>query len=144
MNDKPQVGLGVIILRDDGKILVAKRKGSHAPCYSIPGGHLELGEAFEDGAIREVDEEHGIQIHDPKVIAVTNNLATHQSEGLHYISVILLASSFTGTPKIKEPNKCEEILWIGPKHLPEPHFDASRLGVNCWLKDVMYLSYDLS
>ncbi|WP_257295326.1 hypothetical protein [Endozoicomonas sp. YOMI1] len=27
----PRVGIGVIIVRDDGKILVGKRKGSHAP-----------------------------------------------------------------------------------------------------------------
>ncbi|WP_134596929.1 NUDIX domain-containing protein, partial [Pseudomonas aeruginosa] len=39
----PQVGVGVLILRD-GKVLLGRRKGSHgAGCWSAPGGHLELG-----------------------------------------------------------------------------------------------------
>lgn len=42
----PRIGIGVIILNKDGKILVGKRKGSHAQFYSIPGGHLEVGETF--------------------------------------------------------------------------------------------------
>jgi len=86
-----QVGVGVIIVRTDGKILIAKRTNSHAPYYSIPGGTLELGETFEAGAIREVQEEHGITILHPRVIAVTNNLETYSESGLHFISVILVA-----------------------------------------------------
>ncbi len=44
----PQVGVGVLILRD-GKVLLGRRKGSHgAGCWSAPGGHLEFGEAVED------------------------------------------------------------------------------------------------
>ncbi len=53
---EPKVGIGVIIIRNDGKILIGKRKGSHAPYWSIPGGHLDLGESFEQAAIREIYE----------------------------------------------------------------------------------------
>lgn len=46
----PQVGVGVLILRD-GKVLLGRRKGSHgAGCWSAPGGHLEFGEVVEDCA----------------------------------------------------------------------------------------------
>ena len=44
----PRVGVGVILLNPQGKILLGKRKGSHAPYWSIPGGHLEHGESFEE------------------------------------------------------------------------------------------------
>ena len=47
---RPKVGVGVIIVNDAGKILVGKRKGSFAEFYSIPGGHLEMGETFEEAA----------------------------------------------------------------------------------------------
>lgn len=47
MTSEPKVGIGVIIVKDDGHILVGKRKASHTPYWSIPGGHLELGESFE-------------------------------------------------------------------------------------------------
>ena len=54
----PKVGLGVIIVNKDGNILIGKRKGSHAQKYSIPGGHLEIGETFEQGTIRENESPH--------------------------------------------------------------------------------------
>jgi mutator protein MutT len=137
-NNTPRVGLGIIIEDEAGNILVAKRTTKHAPKYSIPGGKLEPGETFEQGAIREVQEEHGITIINAKVIAVTNNLETYKEEGVHSISIVLLAKSFEGEPKIMEPHKCSEILWVDPRKLPLPHFDASRLGVECYLKNSFY------
>ena len=72
------------------------------------------------------------------MIAVTNNLETYREEGKHYISVVLLASAWDGMLKIMELDKCEEQRWVDPKDLPLPHFDASRLGVECYLKHSFY------
>ena len=134
----PKVGLGIIIVNKDGNILIGKRKGSHAKKYSIPGGHLATGETFEQGAIREIKEETDLDILEPKVIAVTNNLETYKEEGKHYISVILLATKYSGELKNMEPEKCENWNWINPKKLPQPHFDASILGVKCYLNKNFY------
>jgi ADP-ribose pyrophosphatase YjhB (NUDIX family) len=100
---RPKVGLGVVIVNSEGKILIGKRKGAHAQKYSIPGGHLHVGETFEAGAIREIKEETNLDIFDPKVIAVSNNLETFRTEGKHYISIILLAEKFSGEPQVMEP-----------------------------------------
>ena len=135
---KPGVGLGVIILNSEGKILIQKRIGSHAQKYSIPGGGLELGETFEEGASREIQEEVGITLKNPQVIAVTNNLETYRTENVHYISVVLIAEAFEGKPKIMEPEKCSELIWCDPTDLPQPHFDASRLAIECYLNDSVY------
>ena len=97
-----------------------------------------MGETFEVGAIREIKEETDLDIKDPKVIAVTNNLETYREEGKHYISVVLVADTFSGELKLMEPNKCEGWEWVDPKNLPMPHFDASRLGVECYLKQSFY------
>jgi 8-oxo-dGTP diphosphatase len=138
-HEVPSVGLGVIIVNKIGQILLGKRSGNHAPYWSIPGGKLELGESFERGAIREVNEEHGIDIIDPEVIGVTNNLRTYKSEGLHFISVILVAREFNGEPNILEPEKCSELMWADPTSLPTPHFDASELGIKCYLENIPYV-----
>jgi len=138
MEERPKVGLGVVIVNSRGEILVGKRKGSHAQKYSIPGGHLDLGETFEAGAIREIKEETDLDVKNPRVIAITNNLETYKEEGKHYISVVLLADKYEGDLKLMEPDKCEAWLWIDPKKIPEPHFDASKLGVQCYLKNSFY------
>lgn len=140
--NRPRVGLGVILINQGGKVLIGKRKNSHAPYYSIPGGHLDPGETFEDGAIREIKEETDLDIKNPQVIAVTNNLETYRKEGLHYISIALLAQDFSGTLKIMEPEKCDEWLWVDPKNLPIPHFDASRMAIACYLEKRFYKKFE--
>jgi 8-oxo-dGTP diphosphatase len=138
MKEYPKVGVGVIICNKEGKILVGKRIGSFAQKYSIPGGIPDLGEQFEDTAIREVKEETDLDIVNPEVIAVTNNLQTFKEEGIHFVSIVLLAKEFSGKPKIMEPNKCREWRWVDPKNLPQPHFDASNYAVQCYLDSVIY------
>ncbi|SMY32335.1 nucleotide triphosphate diphosphatase NUDT15 [Photobacterium andalusiense] len=130
----PMVGIGIIIVNQQGQILIGKRKNSHAPYYSIPGGHMELGETFSQCATREVEEETGLIIYEPQVIAVTNNLATYHESGKHYISVALLATDFSGELTLKEPDKCEGWLWVDPTQVPSPQFDASEQSIQCYLE----------
>jgi mutator protein MutT len=135
---RPRVGVGVIIVNQDSHILVGKRKGSFAQKYSIPGGSINIGETFEVAAIREIKEEINLDIWEPKVIAVTNNLETYKEEGKHYVSIILLVNKYFGELKNMEPEKCEDWIWVDPNKIPQPHFDASRLAVECYLKNSFY------
>ncbi|MFK8004817.1 MAG: NUDIX hydrolase [Saprospiraceae bacterium] len=136
---RPNVGIGIIIQNAKGEILVGKRKGSHSPFYSIPGGHLEMGESFEEGIKKEVLEETGLIIKNPVVIGITNNLRTFETTGIHHVSVNLFTDKFEGTPKVMEPEKCEKWFWVKPENLPQPHFDASEFAVECYLKKQFYL-----
>lgn len=135
---RPHIGIGVIILNPDGHVLIGKREGSHAPYWSIPGGYLEAGESFEAAAIREVKEETGLDIANPSVLCVSNNLETFGQEGLHVISVCLLAKEFSGTLTLMEPAKCSGWQWCDPADLPEPHFEASRQAISCYLEGKYY------
>ena len=136
--DRPKVGIGVIIINENSEILIGKRKGSHAPYFSIPGGHLELGETFEETAIREIKEETGISIRNPKVIGVTNDLITYKNENKHFVSIVLITNEFSGKAELKEPDKCESWQWVDPQKLPLPHFKASEMAVECYLKKEFY------
>jgi 8-oxo-dGTP diphosphatase len=126
------VGLGIIILRKDGKVLIGKRSGKFVPEYSIPGGRLEVGEAFEEGACREVKEETGITITNLKIVNVTNNIETYKKTGKHYISVNFVSTDFEGRPRVMEKDKCEKYIWCDPKNVPEPHFEASKKGLEMY------------
>lgn len=136
---RPGVGIGVIIQNQKKQVLIGKRKGSHAPYYSIPGGHLELGETFEEGAIKEVSEETGLLIRNLKVIAVTNNLKTYKEEYKHYVSVILFTNDYEGECIVMENDKCEEWIWCHLDEIPNPQFDASEYAIECFRTDTFYI-----
>jgi 8-oxo-dGTP diphosphatase len=57
----PQLVVGVVLLRDDGAALLQHRDDietiSDPGLWVFPGGHVEEGEAPEQGAVREFEEE---------------------------------------------------------------------------------------
>lgn len=116
----PQVGVGVFVFRD-GKFLMQKRQGAHGEgSWSLPGGHLEFGESFEDAAAREVKEETDCEIINVAFGAVTNDIFTYENK--HYVT-IWMASDWQGNePTIREPEKCAEQEWVDFDSLPEPLF----------------------
>ncbi|MGY0161851.1 nucleotide triphosphate diphosphatase NUDT15 [Edwardsiella tarda] len=133
------VGVGVIIVNADGQILMGKRCGSHAPYWSIPGGHVEAGESFEQAAIREVAEECALQIATPHFVGVTNNLQTWRDEGVHTVSIIMqVAAPSMGEAQRCEPHKCEGWQWCDPRQLPQPCFEACSQGIALWLTQQHY------
>lgn len=120
MNNRPQVGIGVIVMRD-GKVLMHLRKGSHGGgTWSFPGGHLEYGETPEQCALREVAEECGVIIANLRRGPYTNDV--HESEDKHYITLFILADWAGGETQVLEPNKCERWEWCDWNAMPEPIF----------------------
>jgi ADP-ribose pyrophosphatase YjhB (NUDIX family) len=59
----PVVGIGAVILTDEGQVVLVKRRNEPlAGQWSLPGGGLELGESLEAGTAREVLEETGLVV----------------------------------------------------------------------------------
>jgi 8-oxo-dGTP diphosphatase len=120
--DKPnvRVGVGVFVFKD-GKFLVQKRQGAHgAGTWSLPGGHLEHGESFEDTARREVLEETGMTIKGVQFGGVTNDI--FELEGKHYVTIWMVSDWEAGEVVNMEPEKCTVQMWCDFDNLPEPLF----------------------
>ncbi len=50
-----KVGIGVLVINKENRILLGKRKSERGEnTYSLPGGHLEFGESFEECAIKRI------------------------------------------------------------------------------------------
>ena len=119
MGEKPQVGTAIIIT-NNGKVLLMKRKGSHSPgTWSTPGGHLDFGETPEDCAAREAKEEVGVDVVDIRFRSVTNDL--FEASGRHYITVWMEGKPL-GEPFIASKREVEEIGWFPWDALPQPLF----------------------
>lgn len=136
MEERPKVGVGVVVVKD-GKILIGERLVSHgAGTWMIPGGHLELGETFEECALREVYEETGLtDLEITELIRVGNDRVYDK----HFVTIGMVAVWKSGEPKIMEPGKSENWKWIDPNELPENIFLPSKWCIENWLAKTIYL-----
>ena len=133
---KPKVGIGVMVMKD-GKVLLGKRNGSHgAGEYAWPGGHLEYMESFEACAKREVMEETGMEIRNVTFMRLMN---LKEYAPKHYVDVGLVAHWQSGEPRVMEPDRIEGWDWYDLDNLPQPLFsaipsylEAHRTGRNFW------------
>ncbi len=121
---RPSVGIGVFVWKD-GKFLMGKRRGSHGhDTWSIPGGHLEFGESWEECAKREVLEETGLRVNNVRFLAATNDLFPDDNK--HYTTIWVECDWVSGQPSITEPDKWVDQEWRTFDTLPSPLFEP------CW------------
>ena len=74
--------------------------------YAFPGGHIEEGEGLVESVIREVYEETGLTIADPKLVAVKD---WEPDEGGRYIVFCYKATEFTGQLRSSDEG---EVSWV--------------------------------
>ena len=117
----------MIIVDNDNKILLQKRKGSKLwpGYYALPAGHIDEGENQYDALVREAKEELDIEINPKDIInsyvVLRRNFFEIDGKKLEpYIDYYFEISKYKGIPKIIELNKCEELIWSNINDLPEP------------------------
>jgi 8-oxo-dGTP diphosphatase len=138
LDNRPKIGIGIMIFKEN-KILLGKRRGSHgAGEYAFPGGHLEYMESFSECAIREINEECGIEIQNIRFQFLANVTKYYPK---HYVHINLLADWAKGEPKILEPNKCEKWAWYDLCNLPTPLFEMSKMAVKSYLTNTNYYDF---
>jgi mutator protein MutT len=116
--DRPRVIVDVsLLLRDGDRILLGRRSGSGfaGGLYSLPAGHLELGETVVDSLIREAREELGITIAPGDVAFVQ---VMHNAFGLGRLAFFFEVRTWSGEVTNTEPGKCDHLRWFDLTDLP--------------------------
>ena len=103
----------VIIISEEGKIVMAKVKRGHfVGAWTLPGGYLDYLEHPEQGAVRETLEELGLDIElDGIAPLISENIFT--DEGINFVSFTYRSSvnsdDVSFTPKEDE---IAEVAWL--------------------------------
>jgi ADP-ribose pyrophosphatase YjhB (NUDIX family) len=109
--NRPVVGVSTLVL-DQGRALLVKR--GKAPLFgywSLPGGHVELGESLAEAAVREVREETGLDADNLKAIE-TLEIVSRDAEGgvaSHFVLVVFRGEG-TGVPRAGDD--AAEARWV--------------------------------
>ena len=89
-----------------GNILVQDRKDPSWPGLCFPGGHVEPGESFVESVIREVWEETGLTIDNPRLCGTKQFQTKH---GERYVVFFYKTDRFSGELKSSDEG---EVFWI--------------------------------
>ena len=130
--DQPIVGVGAVIVCE-GKILLEKRKNEPSRGkWTIPGGLVELGESLESAVVREVKEETSLEVDNPRLLDVVDNVDLDESGKVKYHFVIVdyfVTAECVGD--LKAASDADDLKWV-PFNEVEA-FDLTR-SFRCFFK----------
>lgn len=86
---RPHIGVGILLVRNQKLLLVKRKYNPDAGYWSIPGGHLDLGERVEDAAEREGLEETGFRVKVTNLAGIINKIMYDKNGKIEYHYVLI-------------------------------------------------------
>lgn len=134
--ERPIVGVGVVVWREDKVLLVRRSKPPRQGSWSLPGGAQDLGETVFEAARREIMEETSLDIEVLGLVDVVDSIR-HDDAGrvrYHYTLVDVVAEWRAGEATALDD--AAAAAWFEPEAL-------SGLGLWSETERVIALSRDL-
>ena len=111
---RPEVGVGALVARD-GKVLLVRRSNPPGKGkWSVPGGHLELGESIYRAAARELEEETGV-IGEPIGVVEISELIERDDRGAvlyHYVLIDVLVDPRSSPYDARARSDASDVMFI--------------------------------
>lgn len=116
------VGLAAILIDKEGRVLLEKRTDNGK--YCLPGGSINFDETVKEGLIREVYEETGIQIEDPKLFMILSGKKEEfvypNGDVTDYVDLIFYAYLKEGQePRMNHDDESSEVKFYSLDQLPD-------------------------
>ena len=90
----------------NGSVLVQERVGGRWSGIAFPGGHVESGESFTKSVVREVEEETGYTLENPRLCGIKQ---FPTDEGARYVILLYKADRFHGTLRSSDEGR---VFWV--------------------------------
>ena len=105
MSRKSEIELtNMCLICDGNKVLVQEKVGTKGLVF--PGGHVEEGESLLESVVREMKEETGLTIENPKICGFKDWI---QEDGTRYIVLLYKTHKFIGELKSSDEGR---VFWI--------------------------------
>ena len=110
----PEATVGALVVNERGEVLIV-RSHKWGDKYTVPGGHIELGERAEDAIRREVKEETGLEAEPVELLIVQQAIYPkdfHKQEHYVFMDFVLKAKS----SKVQlDGRELQDYVWVRPE-----------------------------
>ncbi len=118
----PKVDLRAGVIRD-GKILLVREREDN--CWTLPGGWGDVCETPSNGVVREVLEESGFVVNNPRLVAIKDRaIHPYRPEFPYHIYKLFFLCEYQGG-EAQDNIEISEIDFFAPETLP--HLSLSRV-----------------
>lgn len=113
------VGAVAVVTNPEGSLLfVSQTRGPFAGYWLLPGGTIEPGESAEDAVIRELHEETGITIREPRFQALYELRGRWVGGAYHIMLLAFRGESEEKIPFGFQGDHVDSVQWADPNRLP--------------------------
>lgn len=111
-SSRPIATVGALIENDEGRVLMVKtHKWGHR--WGIPGGKIEKGESSVDALRREIREETGLLIDEPRFVMVQDCIDSQEFyQAEHFLLLNYVARRSSGEVVLND--EAQEFQWLKP------------------------------
>lgn len=112
----PEVGVGAVVWKGDRVLLICRGHAPRKGSWSLPGGRQQLGETVNEGVVREVREEAGIEIRILDTVAVIDLIEREGGAIAYHYTVIDVAAEWV-SGEARAGDDAAEVAWALPNEL---------------------------
>ncbi len=131
-----------LILKKDNKVLFVRRQntGFQDNQYGLVAGHVEEGESFREGVVREALEEVNAKV-SPDSLKYVHTMHRYQTPDNIRIDVFFETTEWSGELKNMEPEKHSEFVWLDINNLPDDTQDFTAYALKEIVNGKTYSEY---
>ncbi|MBM3898151.1 MAG: NUDIX domain-containing protein [Thaumarchaeota archaeon] len=124
----PEPTVGALIINSDKILLVKSPKWKHQK-WTVPGGHIEVGESAEQAIVREVKEETGLDVIPIKLLLVQEAIFSEEYyKPMHYLFFDFLCRASNSDVKL-DNRELGEYRWFNDKEVHKADVESYTKNV---------------
>lgn len=121
--DNPKAATVAVITNEKGELLVCRRAKEPAKgTLDLPGGFTDIGESAEEGVIREVKEETGLDVKEVKFLFSKPNIYPFSGMIVNTMDLFFQCKTDIGTTSPEAHDDVSETLFLPIKELNPEEF----------------------
>lgn len=123
----PKVDIRAVVFNENGHLLMVKEKSDSS--WALPGGWADIGYSAGEVAIKEVQEEAGINVTTKQIIAVYDKFKRRYKPSLEYVYKFFIECEFI-SGEISPGLETSDVAYISEEEFENLNISLARNSID--------------